>query len=87
MLAAMKLAEYLSDAEIKASAFAERIGVTRQTLWRYMSGERRPEWDVLERIAQATRGQVTPNDFLEAPETAEAPPPDESPAPIEETAA
>ncbi|ACL58484.1 helix-turn-helix domain-containing protein [Methylobacterium nodulans] len=60
----MKLAAYLADREIKDSDFAARIGVTRQTLWRYKSGERRPEWDVLERISRATDGQVTPNDFL-----------------------
>jgi transcriptional regulator with XRE-family HTH domain len=65
MLAAMQLAAYLTQADIKPSAFAERIGVTRQTLWRYMSGERRPEWDVLERIKRETEGHVTPNDFLE----------------------
>lgn len=63
----MKLADYLSQAEIKPSAFAERLGVTRQTLWRYMSGDRRPEWDVLERIRAETDGQVTPNDFLDDP--------------------
>lgn len=64
MLVGMTLAEFLSEADIKPTAFAERIGVTRQTLWRYMSGERRPEWDVLERIQTETSGQVTPNDFL-----------------------
>lgn len=60
----MKLADYLSEAEIKPSAFAERLGVTRQTLWRYMSGERRPEWSILEVIARETGGKVTPNDFM-----------------------
>ncbi len=73
----MKLADYLSRSEIKPSAFAERLGVTRQTLWRYMSGDRRPEWDVLERICAETGGQVTPNDFLgdpQAPATADSAP-------------
>lgn len=64
MLSVMKLASYLTQAEISDSAFAERIGVSRQALWRYKSGDRRPEWDVLERIAHETAGQVTPNDFL-----------------------
>lgn len=74
----MKLADYLSQAEIKPSAFAERLGVTRQTLWRYMSGDRRPEWDVLERIRAETDGQVTPNDFLDDPiEVAPGPAPSE----------
>lgn len=61
----MKLAAYLSANDIRDSDFAARIGVTRQTLWRYKSGERRPEWDVLERISRETGGQVTPNDFLD----------------------
>ncbi|GAB6970026.1 hypothetical protein JCM16408A_07740 [Methylobacterium phyllosphaerae] len=65
----MKLSAYLGEHAISDSAFAERIGVTRQSLWRYKSGERRPDWDVLERIAQETAGHVTPNDFLD-----EAPP-------------
>lgn len=71
----MKLADYLAATEIKDAAFAEMIGVTRQALWRYKSGDRRPEWDVLERIAHETRGRVTPNDFLEpqADESAAAP--------------
>ncbi|MEN3212269.1 helix-turn-helix transcriptional regulator [Methylorubrum populi] len=65
----MKLADYLSEVDIRPAAFAERIGVTRQAMWRYVSGDRRPEWDVLERIQAATDGHVTPNDFLssEAP--------------------
>ncbi|MCJ2104725.1 transcriptional regulator [Methylobacterium sp. E-041] len=62
----MRLADYLAAQEIKDAVFAERIGVSRQTLWRYKSGDRRPEWDVLERIAQETHGEVTPNDFLQA---------------------
>lgn len=63
----MKLMAYLGEHAIPDSAFAEQIGVTRQTLWRYKSGERRPEWDVLERISRITDGAVTPNDFLDAP--------------------
>lgn len=65
----MTLADYLVDRKIKDSDFAEAIGVSRMTLWRYKSGDRRPEWDVLKRIVQATDGHVTPNDFLGAAET------------------
>lgn len=64
MLRPMKLADYLSENEIADSAFAERIGVSRQALWRYKSGERRPEWSILEVIARETGGKVTPNDFM-----------------------
>lgn len=61
----MKLSAYLGERAISDTAFAGRIGVTRQSLWRYKSGDRRPDWDVLERIAQETAGHVTPNDFLD----------------------
>ncbi|KQS82161.1 XRE family transcriptional regulator [Methylobacterium sp. Leaf361] len=68
----MRLADFLADRGIKDSDFAETIGVSRMTLWRYKSGDRRPEWDVLKRIVQATEGHVTPNDFLDAQAEAEA---------------
>lgn len=74
MFAVMKLADYLAQQEISDSAFADRIGVSRQALWRYKSGDRRPEWDVLERIAHETSGQVTPNDFLPVPAPAQPAP-------------
>lgn len=64
MLLGMKLSDYLSQNEIADTAFAERIGVSRQALWRYKSGERRPEWHILEAIARETSGDVTPNDFM-----------------------
>lgn len=60
----MKLADFLSETGLSVIDFAGRIGVTRQALHRYISGERRPEWDVLLRISKETDGKVTPNDFL-----------------------
>lgn len=69
----MTLAEYLDKAETSDTAFAEMIGVSRQALHRYKTGERRPEWNVLERIRDVTGGQVTPNDFLDAPARETAP--------------
>lgn len=70
MLMGMRLADYLTDRKIKDAAFAVQIGVTRQAVGRYKFGERKPEWPVLQRIADATEGHVTPNDFLDAPEAA-----------------
>lgn len=61
----MRLADFLHEHRVSSATFAQRVGVTRQAMWRYRSGERRPEWDVLERIALASGGLVTPNDFLE----------------------
>jgi transcriptional regulator with XRE-family HTH domain len=62
----MRLADYLSREGISDTEFAAMIGVSRMSVGRYRSGERRPEWDVLARIVEATRGEVTANDFLGA---------------------
>ena len=63
----MKLASYLAEKQIPDSQFGARIGVTRQAIARYKSGERRPEWHVIDRIAVETDGLVTANDFMAAP--------------------
>lgn len=64
----MKLADWLTTNGVSDAAFAVRIGVTRQTVGRYKTGERRPEWDVLQRILDETESAVTPNDFLDESE-------------------
>lgn len=61
------LADYLEKHPGTDAAFAAAIGVSRQSLHRYKTGERRPEWDVLERILRVTDGAVTPNDFMGRP--------------------
>lgn len=60
----MQLASYLTLRGISDSDFAERIGVKRQSLHRYKTGERFPERSVLQKIAEATNGEVTANDFM-----------------------
>lgn len=75
----MRLNSYLEQAAEPDASFARRIGVSPQALSRYKLGQRRPEWDVLERIARETDGAVTPNDFIDlakrpAPSPAEAAP-------------
>ena len=69
----MTLSEYLDANNMTGADFATRIGVSRQALHRYVNGERRPEWPVIERIAAATDGAVTANDFMSLP--AGPPPP------------
>lgn len=59
----MQLREYLSDQKISIPAFAEAIGVTVQAVHRYVSGERAPRHEVMERIAAETGGKVQPNDM------------------------
>lgn len=60
----MKLSDYLSGKEISAASFAETLGVERQTVHRWVRGERYPDFKMLVRIAEATGGAVTPNDFF-----------------------
>ncbi len=68
----MTITEFLAQSETSDAALAEAIGVSRQSLHRYKTGERRPEWDVLERLAKVTNGNVTPNDFIDVPRPAPA---------------
>ncbi len=65
----MKLADYLTDNSLSDAAFARAIGVERQAVGRYKSGERFPERPILLKIFDATGGQVTANDFagIESP--------------------
>jgi transcriptional regulator with XRE-family HTH domain len=60
----MKLGEYLNHARLDRHQFAERIGVSSETIRRYLTGERRPDRQKLVKIAEATEGQVTANDFF-----------------------
>lgn len=60
----MILAEYLSEARLSGPQFAKQIAVSRQTVQRYLAGERIPDKKVMGRIALATGGSVTANDFF-----------------------
>lgn len=63
----MTLEAWLSKTKTTDAAFAEKISVSRQALWRYKSGERIPRPKILERIQLATGGKVKPADFFPAP--------------------
>lgn len=60
----MKLAVYLSKNGISHSMFAETIGTSQATVSRYALSRRIPRAEHMVKIAEATHGQVTPNDFL-----------------------
>lgn len=60
----MRLSAYLAKHHLSYREFAELVGVSDEAVRRYVSGERFPMLDVLHRIAKATRGQVTANDFV-----------------------
>lgn len=59
----MKLADYLILHAITPTEFAKRIGKPQPTVSRYVNGERIPEPEMMALIVEATKGQVTPNDF------------------------
>ena len=62
----MKLADYLRSEGIKPSRFAALVGVPASTVARLISGERsNPGLDLMKKIADASGGEVTPNDFAE----------------------
>lgn len=63
----MRLRDYLSHTGEKSQNFADRIGVTRQTVWFWLVGKRYPSSTTMAKIVAVTNGQVTPNDFFTAP--------------------
>jgi transcriptional regulator with XRE-family HTH domain len=64
----MKLATYLEENGLTDAAFARVIGVERQAVGRYKTGERFPERLILLEIYKATNGAVSANDFAGLPE-------------------
>lgn len=60
----MMLRTYLDQHAVSTTQFAERIGVSLAALHRYLTGERTPRPEVLERISRVTQGCVQPNDFF-----------------------
>jgi transcriptional regulator with XRE-family HTH domain len=63
----MKLKDYLIGKKLTLEQFASVIGVEPAAVSRYASGARYPRRDIMRRIVDATDGQVSPNDFLDAP--------------------
>lgn len=60
----MKLAQYLSEKKATASQFARELGVPVSTVTRLLRAERRPGIELVARIAAATNGAVTAEDFF-----------------------
>jgi transcriptional regulator with XRE-family HTH domain len=69
----MKLADYMALVGIKDGPFAEKVGRDQSTISRIRRGEVLPDWDTVARIAKATDGAVTANDFMPAPRAAPEP--------------
>jgi DNA-binding transcriptional regulator YdaS (Cro superfamily) len=60
----VRLEQYLDATAIDRREFADRIGVSTETIRRYIAGTRIPDKERMSRIALATDGQVTANDFF-----------------------
>lgn len=63
-VANMTLSEYLKEAAIARADFARQIGVSPETVRRYIEGERIPDRERMAKIALATGCRVTANDFF-----------------------
>ena len=59
----MTLAEYLKTENVKPSHLAMRLAVPASTITRLAKGKRAPSLGLAKKIAEATDGRVTPNDF------------------------
>lgn len=60
-----KLADWLRRNNIGDADFASRVGTDRTTISRIRRGKQRPSLDLAGRIAAATKGAITANDFVE----------------------
>jgi 3,4-dihydroxy 2-butanone 4-phosphate synthase/GTP cyclohydrolase II len=60
----MQLSDWLTQNNIKRSAFAERIGVSPQTITGWCDGSFWISATKAQLILDETAGAVTPNDFL-----------------------
>ena len=59
----MTLEKYMKANGYTDNKFADQIGVSRVAVTLYRNGLRIPRPAVMERIVDATDGQVKPNDF------------------------
>lgn len=60
------LSTYLTARDETQTAFAARAGLTDSTLSRVLKGKSPPSPDVVERVREATAGEVTANDLYDA---------------------
>lgn len=63
----MELKQWLSSTGTTYRQFGDAIGVSEHAVWRYASGRRIPDREVMPRIHAVTDGLVTANDFYGPP--------------------
>ena len=75
----MKLADWLHAHGRTATWLADTLSVHKSTVGRWLGDDSnfRPSWDQLREIVRITNGEVTPNDFLAAPESPDPESPDD----------
>lgn len=61
----MKLETYLQRENLSASQFSKQLGRPSSTVTRLLHGQRNPGPELMLQILAATKGAVTPNDFLD----------------------
>jgi 3,4-dihydroxy 2-butanone 4-phosphate synthase / GTP cyclohydrolase II len=62
----MKLSDWLHENRVSRSEFAERIGMSPAMVTQMCADDVWPGPETFEKIITETKGEVTPNDFLEA---------------------
>lgn len=62
----MTLTEYLRTSGLTHSAFADKLGVSHVTVYRWATGRRFPDRDTIIRIEEATSRKVKPADWFRA---------------------
>lgn len=68
----MKLSEWADKKGLNDAELANLLGVSQPTATRLRNGKRRPGWEVLQRILDATGSQVREEDFFTVPEPPQA---------------
>lgn len=66
----MKLAHWMERERKSDDDMAAEISRSRTTVSRIRRELIRPDWETMERIFEATNGEVTPNDYFTATEVA-----------------
>ena len=58
-----KLDKWLTNNSLTRQLFAKKIKISTATLSRYLSGDRIPKQEIMEKIFRATKGSISPDDF------------------------
>jgi predicted transcriptional regulator len=64
-MAAKAFARWLQENDLSPTAFARANGIPHSTILRIIEEDRAPSPAVAQKILEATKGAVTPNDFYD----------------------